>query len=543
MCTLSWITSATGYDVLCNRDERLDRPAAEPPCHWPATDGGFIAPRDPEGGGTWISVNTDGLTLCLVNHYAAEHGANPDRNDRPWRSRGGIVTGAASCRDMVGVRTVLDEAALSRYRPFVLIAFLPGEIPVAWRWDGKALVEEPMPRPPLTTSSFRHQRVAALRRRHYRPLQGERPGESPPDLERLFAYHRSVRTVRSYAGVAMRRRDAATVSLTHVSVGPEGIEMRYFAGNPAEGIDATPAIARLPAPGPRRLPGDCPPARVERETLDIPGLFREKNPDLYRRLPRIVFTLLDAVAHRRRINRGLYDMRQVSCRQFPARVLEHLGVDCRIDGVPAPRLEQRPIFAANHPLGALDGLAMLAWMLGRYRDVRVPVNDILARLPHLRPFIAALDKYRRQREATRVLHSTFASDAAILVFPAGGTSRRVDGRLRDGRWAKMPVRMALAYGRPIVPVHIDARNSWRFYALAGLRRLLGIRLNLEMMLLADEMLRPSCRNIGITLGQPVYPEELERMADNDHDRAALLRAASYAMEPVHPSRQPLRVAS
>lgn len=564
MCTLSWIHHADGYDLLCNRDEQRSRAEAEPPAMHAGPRGRYLSPRDPDGGGSWISVNEHGVALCLLNHYCAD--ATVPRAAANTHSRGRIITALADVERMDAVRHGLDDLALADYRPFLLLALAPDAAPGLWCWNGERLHEEAVPSPPLTTSSVDADAVRASRRQSFRALSGDGPDAPAPSLEQLFRWHRSMRPEAPHAGVAMTRDDAMTVSLSHVRVGPAGIALHYYPGHPARmdgfmtigepaerephprphhvlqrphAAAESPVTLRLPGVTRTGLPGDQPPANVSPATFDLRTLFRERNPRLAARIPDAGFALLERLAHQGDINRGLYALRDTPCRQFPARVLEYLGVNCEVHGPGPPAAARRPIFAANHPLGAIDGLALLAWLLGRYREVRAPVNDVLAETPHLAPFITPIDKYRRQREASARLHSTFAGDAAVLVFPAGRTSRYVNRQLRDGPWEKLPVRMALAHDRPVVPLFIDARLSRRFYALSRARRMLGIGLNLEMLLLVDEMLRPATPHLNVTVGHSLAPEQLRTLGASDHERAARLRSQCYDLEPKSPGRTTL----
>ncbi len=536
MCTISWTTRTDGYDLLCNRDESLKRAEAEPPTLRQRERFRFIAPRDPDGGGTWISVNEQGLALCLLNHYPEIPGDGADTAATASLSRGRIIEELATSGSLSAIRDALDSLGLQRFRPFLLLALDAGASPLLWRWDGSRLNEESLPHPPITTSAVDGAHVARLRTRSFQRMRGDRV--EPPTVDALYRWHRTPNPQQPHAGVAMQRSDAASVSLTHIHVGSAGVEMRYFPGHPAVTADTPSVTQQLPPTAGTRLPGDRPPRAVEPETFDVRALFHEKNPDMARRLPQPAFALLERLAHQHEINRGIHALRDTPCRQFPARVLEYLGVGCQLHGTRPPAPSRRPIFTANHPLGAVDGLAILAWLLAHYADVRAPVNDVLARVPHLAAFAAPIDKFHRQREASRVLHETFAGDAAVLVFPAGATSRYRNGQLRDGPWEKMPVRMALAHDRPIVPVFIDGRLSWRFYALARARRLLGVRLNLEMLLLVGEMLHPATPQLAITLGQPIPPRHLQELGDTDRDRAAHLRGLCYGLAQPHASAAP-----
>ena len=71
MCTASWLIEADGYELFCNRDESKMRQPAAPPALRERLSVKFLAPADGDFGGSWISVNEFGLSLCLLNFYPA----------------------------------------------------------------------------------------------------------------------------------------------------------------------------------------------------------------------------------------------------------------------------------------------------------------------------------------------------------------------------------------------------------------------------------------------------------------------------------------
>src|SRR5205809_93249 len=84
MCTISWIHDANGYQLLCNRDERLTRKSALEPRLAVRNDTRFLAPVDGDFGGTWIATNEFGVSLCLLNGASLTgseiHAAAPKRS-------------------------------------------------------------------------------------------------------------------------------------------------------------------------------------------------------------------------------------------------------------------------------------------------------------------------------------------------------------------------------------------------------------------------------------------------------------------------------
>jgi putative hemolysin len=97
----------------------------------------------------------------------------------------------------------------------------------------------------------------------------------------------------------------------------------------------------------------------------------------------------------------------------------------------------------------------------------------------------------------------YASDKCILIFPAGLVSRKQHGVIKDLTWNKSFVTMARKHKRKVIPVHIEGSNTGRFYNLANWRKRLGIKANIEMMLLPDEMYRQYHKTIRITIGKPI----------------------------------------
>ena len=69
MCTLTNLLNDIGYELFCNRDKQRSRLPAIPPKFNQARNA--IYPVDPQGEGTWLAVNQQGLTLVLLNYYQA----------------------------------------------------------------------------------------------------------------------------------------------------------------------------------------------------------------------------------------------------------------------------------------------------------------------------------------------------------------------------------------------------------------------------------------------------------------------------------------
>lgn len=246
MCTVSWRLDADGYEVLFNRDELRTRSEGLAPLLQHATGIDFLAPIDPDGGGTWITANQAGITLCLVNGY--RDSTAPSQVD--WRSRGRLMTDLAGIEHRSQVGPALRQQVEDHpYRSLRLLAFGAGTSPRGWRWNGRSggQVEEFDPIPPVTSSSLDAEGAARLRSELFAAVP------VPPTSDDLLALHRQHADGPSALTPCMHRQDARTVSLTRVRVGIESVRMEYAPGPPCRTALGEPLtverIARVPFSG------------------------------------------------------------------------------------------------------------------------------------------------------------------------------------------------------------------------------------------------------------------------------------------------------
>jgi hypothetical protein len=239
VCTVSWLRAAGGYDLFCNRDERLARADARAPAVRERAGARYVAPLDGDFGGTWLAANEHGLTLCLLNHYEVETGERAGDDTAASadarvgeRSRGLLLIDLIDCLSPSQVRARLTASELPRYRPFTLLALDARGASLFARWSNARLAFDAAPRAPLVSSSFETARVVAAREESFRRRVVAAGGAS---VERLARFHRGHDPRPGPASVCMHRADAATVSLSRVSVREESVEFEYRAGAPCEG--------------------------------------------------------------------------------------------------------------------------------------------------------------------------------------------------------------------------------------------------------------------------------------------------------------------
>jgi putative hemolysin len=237
--------------------------------------------------------------------------------------------------------------------------------------------------------------------------------------------------------------------------------------------------------------------------LDLDRVIAKKNPRLLRVLPRFVLNYLKKVIHQEELNGIARNNHNLFGLDFLDACLTGFGVKIIYNGIENIPAEGRWIVASNHPLGGLDGMALMQ-VIGKVRkDIVFPVNDLLMNIPNLKDLFIPINKHGSNLENAKIIDDTFASDKAMLYFPAGLCSRKQKGEIFDLEWKKSFISKARAHKRDIIPCFIDGRNSNWFYNLAKLRTFLCIKANIEMLYLVDEMYKQRGKEIVINFGKPI----------------------------------------
>jgi len=279
------------------------------------------------------------------------------------------------------------------------------------------------------------------------------------------------------------------------------------------------------------------PVEITRNFIDVRSLFAAKNPRLLKIIPGFIFSVIKRIVHQDTINGFIYKHREKFGLAFVSAMLREFGVKVEViksrgSAIDANNLPEkipphgRFIIASNHPLGGLDGLALMH-IAGQSRpDVVFPVNDLLMFVPGLRPLFIPINKHGKNTENVEIIHQTFASDKTILYFPAGLVSRKQkNGKIMDLDWKKTFVTQSRRYQRDIIPVYISGRNTNFFYNLANLRKKLT-KVNIEMMLLPDEMMRQNNKTVKLIFGDPIPWPSLDR-SHTDAEWAQIIKEKVY----------------
>ena len=251
------------------------------------------------------------------------------------------------------------------------------------------------------------------------------------------------------------------------------------------------------------------------KVIDIEKVIRNSKSRFVRSLPGFIIRFIETLVWQDEMNETIYRNREKTGVPFVNSVLKDWNVNVVVkngDIIPA---SGRFVFVANHPVGGMDALSFLSAIHRFFPDVISPSNQLFNYIPNLHPVILGVNVFGTNTKGTvEKFNQLFASDAQIMIFPAGLVSRRRKGIISDLVWQKTFVTKAVQHKRDIIPVHISGRNSNLFYLVANIRKLLGIKISVEIILLPREMHRQRNSVITLSIGKPIPWQSLT--ADKSH---------------------------
>lgn len=226
MCSVSWWIDKSGYQLFFNRDEQKTRAAALPPQSFILLGIQVLMPVDPVGNGSWISLNKQGVSLCLLNNYQGKKPAGE------LISRGQLLKRLSSATSISRVEQQFADLILQRFAPFTLLAFELGNDKVReFQWDGEK-VSVTYAISPHFSSAVSLDSAASYRQSIYDELAAETADD-------LLSFHSQHHPEHSHLSVCMHREDAQTVSFTRIQATKDNLQMTYVAGSPCSHL--TPA--------------------------------------------------------------------------------------------------------------------------------------------------------------------------------------------------------------------------------------------------------------------------------------------------------------
>ncbi len=271
--------------------------------------------------------------------------------------------------------------------------------------------------------------------------------------------------------------------------------------------------------------------------IDVGKVLTSKNPALGKLVPGFLIRYLKRIVHQDEINDFLEKHGDLRDADLVLSWLDFLKIKYNVSGSEKIPSEGRNIFVSNHPLGGLDGVVFINELSKYFHDIKFPVNDILTNIENLSGIFVPINKHGSQgKEAARLVEAAYASESQILYFPAGLCSRKKRGVISDLKWHKSFITKAVQHRRDIVPAFFSGRNSNFFYNLSNLRKTIGIKSNIEMLYLADEMFLQKDKMIYLVFGDKISWQTFDK-SRTPSEWADWVKSKCYELESDIPAVQ------
>ena len=217
---------------------------------------------------------------------------------------------------------------------------------------------------------------------------------------------------------------------------------------------------------------------------------------------KLVIKLLKRLIHEDDFNDVIAKNQHLRGFAFLDKLLTYFKFTYQIDNdsfgnIPA---QGRLIIVANHPIGTLDGLALIKLIRSVRPDVRIVANTLLSNMKPLEALFFPVDVFSDKKKFKHTytqIGSALDNEEAIIIFPAGEVSRITPTGVRDGKWQSGFLKLARKSQSPILPIHIKAKNSALFYSLSTLYKPLGT------LLLVQEMFNKRNQTIQFSVGKAI----------------------------------------
>lgn len=246
---------------------------------------------------------------------------------------------------------------------------------------------------------------------------------------------------------------------------------------------------------------------MEKNFIDVERLIHSKNPKALKRMPKALIRYLKKIVRQEEINTILEENKEVYGYDFCKDIITRFNIQVNVVGKENIPKSGGAIFAVNHPLGGMDAMAIVSEIGKVRKDIKFIVNDLLLSLKNLKDLFVGVNKHGGNTlNSLNSVNQLFSSENAVFIFPAGLVSRKKKGKVQDLEWKKTFITQAKKNNKPIVPVYLDGELSNFFYNLSKIREFFGVKANIEMLYLANEMFKQKNKTINIVVGKSISPE-------------------------------------
>lgn len=264
--------------------------------------------------------------------------------------------------------------------------------------------------------------------------------------------------------------------------------------------------------------------------IDLKRVIGSKNPKLLKRLPGFVIRYLQKILHEKDVNEFINKHKEDSPLEFCRAVMDKFSITLSHSGLENLPKKGGVVMAVNHPLGGMDAMALVTLIDEKRADIKFIVNDILMHLDNLRPLFIGVNKHgKNAADLLKKIDEAFAGDELLCIFPAGLVSRKKNKEVKDLKWRKTFVTRSKKHNKTILPVYLDGELSNFFYRLHRLRDAVGVKANIEMLYLVNELYKQKNKHIDVVFGKPIFAKELDD-SKSDQQWADHIKEKVYSLK-------------
>ncbi|KIM04051.1 MAG: acyltransferase [Sulfurovum sp. AS07-7] len=215
----------------------------------------------------------------------------------------------------------------------------------------------------------------------------------------------------------------------------------------------------------------------------------------------IIFGFLKYFFHEKEINGFLNINSQKDSFGFVEAVIDHFNIKSVFSKQELERIPSfgKVIIIANHPLGALDSLALIDTIKIVRKDIKIVANSFLSKIEQLNDILIPVDNINNKidKNSLKEIYSAMDKNMAVIIFPAGEVSKANISGIKDGKWREGFLKIALRAKAPILPIFIKAKNSKLFYLMSFFNK------SISTISLPHEMFKSSHKEIVFKIGKQI----------------------------------------
>jgi putative hemolysin len=242
--------------------------------------------------------------------------------------------------------------------------------------------------------------------------------------------------------------------------------------------------------------------------INIKKIILDRNPNFPKHSPEFIrnlaFSVISKILHLKEVNNFLAEHHNKTGLDFIDEFFEMLDFSYLVSAKDREKIpsEGKLIIVSNHPLGGLDGLILLKLISEIRKDVKIIVNDVLLNITNLSEFFLPLDILSNtfQKDNITAISKAIREEQAIIIFPAGEVARMSPRGIEDSKWNKGAVYFAEKFNAPVLPVFLEAKNSFLFYFVSFLNK------KFSTFLLPRELFNKRGKSIRIKIDNHILPQ-------------------------------------